>query len=237
MKICAISDTHGLLPKIPECDVLVIAGDILPLEIQRKTIDSAAWLAGPFQKWALKVKCKNVVMIAGNHDFIFQELFHKYYGPRQVHDILFQNDKKLKIRYLCDSHTVIEDKMFYGIPWCPELKNWAFYADKEELQYRANAIPDCDVLVTHCPPKIGDQGVVLQENNWNNGRNFGCQEYAEVCLTKNIKWVVSGHIHSGNHEVEKFVGTSFVITGCNTNNLVLDRFKQSNRLFNLAHRA
>jgi Icc-related predicted phosphoesterase len=210
MKVCAISDTHGLLPKIPECDVLVIAGDILPLEIQRNTIESVGWLAGPFQKWALKQKCKNVVLVAGNHDFIFQELYIKYLGPRQVHDILFQNDKKLKIRYLCDNHTVIGGKMFYGIPWCPELKNWAFYGDHETLEYRAKAIPDCDVLVTHCPPKIGLQGVVLQEDNWNNGRNFGCQEYAEACLVKNIKWVVSGHIHSGNHEVEKFTNTSFV---------------------------
>ena len=34
MKICAISDIHGYLPKMEECDVVCICGDILPLSIQ-----------------------------------------------------------------------------------------------------------------------------------------------------------------------------------------------------------
>ena len=211
MKICAISDIHGLLPNIPECDVLIIAGDIVPLECQSKIVESVAWLAGPFQKWALSRKCKNIVIIAGNHDFIFQELYKNILSPRQIHDLLFQNDSKLKIHYLCDNHITIDGRTFYGTPWIPELRRWAFYGDSNKLKSVFNNIPNCDVLITHCPPKIGDQGVVLQENNWNNGKNFGCQELTDAILgKKNIGWVVSGHIHSGNHNVEKFLNTSFV---------------------------
>ena len=212
MKICAISDIHGDFPTIPECDVLVIAGDILPLDIQRNQIESAAWLAGPFQQWCLSRKCKYVILIAGNHDFVFEDLYKQWNGPRQIHDIIFKNDKKLKIKYLHDSSVKIDGKIFYGTPWCPELKNWAFYGDYEFLQKRFSYIPNCDVLITHCPPKVGTQGVVLQENCWNIGRNFGCQELTDAIQLsgKKIDWVISGHIHSGNHEVEKWIGTNYV---------------------------
>jgi Icc-related predicted phosphoesterase len=212
MKICALSDIHGDLPATPICDVLIIAGDILPLDIQGNRTESVAWLAGPFQKWCLSRKCKHVILIAGNHDFIFADLYRQWRGPRQIHDILFKADKNLKIHYLQDTHVNIDGKIFYGTPWCPELKNWAFYGDSEQLVEKFSDIPNCDVLITHCPPKVGTQGVVLQENNWNIGRNFGCQELTDAIQLsgKKIDWVISGHIHSGNHEVEKWIGTNYV---------------------------
>ena len=50
MKIVALSDLHGTLPTfVPECDVVVIAGDILPLNIQRKIDESICWLCNDFK--------------------------------------------------------------------------------------------------------------------------------------------------------------------------------------------
>ena len=69
VKICAISDIHGTLIDVPECDILCICGDILPLDIQRNNDESVAWLAGPFQNWLLEAPCKYVIMIWGNHDW------------------------------------------------------------------------------------------------------------------------------------------------------------------------
>lgn len=219
-KICAISDIHGHLPEIPECDILCICGDIIPLYIQKEFAQSIAWLSGPFQKWALEAPCKHVVMVWGNHDFIGERLdkygckepndgHHWLLGmnPKQVCEFLFKCDENNKIHLLLDTEEVIDGIKFYGTPWCPSLRNWAFYGDSGTLKNKFNQIPsDFDILLTHCPPKYGQQGIVL-ETNWNFGKDFGCEELQEALVQKtmlrsDVCWVLSGHIHSGNHNWE-----------------------------------
>ena len=78
LKITAISDIHGDLPIIDPCDVLCICGDIVPLEIQRNYTKSVAWLAGRFVNWCEELDCEKVIIIAGNHDFVFQSMFNDY---------------------------------------------------------------------------------------------------------------------------------------------------------------
>lgn len=213
MKICAFSDTHGILPSLPECDVCVIAGDIIPLDIQRNYESSIAWLAGAFCNWCKNQKCK-IVLIPGNHDFVFEKLYDKYmkahyefrYDALQdLHDDIFLFDyPKQQIFVLIDTDVTIDGVTFFGTPHCPALRNWAFYNTDDELKNMFKCIPDCDVLITHCPPKIGTQGVVLQDC-YNKGNDFGCQELQDGIKDKKIDWVISGHIHSGNHEVEEYV--------------------------------
>lgn len=220
-KICAISDIHGSLIDIPECDILCICGDILPVSIQKNTIESIAWLSGPFQRWLLNAPCKHVVLIWGNHDFIGERLFE--YGTRNICDSnykslyghdgeeqaseLFLDDEQYKISILLDSHITIDGIKIYGTSWCPELVNWAFYGDSEKLTKKFSEIPnDADIILTHCPPKFGQQGIVLQ-NCWNYLRNFGSQELQDAINSKfnnsnKPVYVLSGHIHSGNHEWE-----------------------------------
>lgn len=207
VKICAISDIHGTLIDIPECDILCICGDILPLDIQRNQNRSIAWLAGPFQKWALEAPCKYVIMIWGNHDWIGDTWQRGGLEGWEQEEILFQNDLGLdpKIHILQDESFTALGVNFYGTPWCPSLRNWAFYGDSELLKEKFNDIPtNTDVLLTHCPPKFGQQGIVLQPNNWNFLSNFGCEELQEAIEKKfavksTTTHILSGHIHSGNH--------------------------------------
>lgn len=227
MKIVAISDLHGHLPKLQPCDVVVICGDIVPPNIQKNYEASLAWLSGPFQSWALNLDCKKVIFIAGNHDFVFETMRNGevhtcgqhsiyphsklYFHPERICDTLFQMDNNCdpKLIYLCDGSYVYQGVKFYGTPWCPSLRNWAFYGDSETLKKKFDQIPsDFDVLLTHCPPKYGQQGIVLQ-TNWNFGRDFGCDELQEALIQKtmlrsDVCWVLSGHIHSGNHNLEKY---------------------------------
>ena len=222
MKIVAISDLHGHLPELQPCDVVVICGDIIPLNIQKNYEASLAWLCGPFQSWALKLDCKKVVFIAGNHDFVFEQLYNGYvqmmgdnmpttrlyFHSERICDTLFQMDNTYdpKLIYLCDGSYVYRGVKFYGTPWCPNLRNWAFYGDKQHLLNQFNKIPDdVDVLITHCPPKYGLQGTVL-ETNWNYMSDFGCvalQQVIDERFADKDMWILSGHIHSGKHEVEK----------------------------------
>lgn len=215
VKICAISDIHGSLIDIPECDILCICGDILPLDIQRNNDESIAWLAGPFQKWALDAPCKYVLMIWGNHDWYGDKCYRGGLEGWEQCERLFKNDLGLdpKIQILCDEGFEALGIKFYGTSWCPSLKNWAFYGDSETLKRKFDNIPiDTKVLLTHCPPKFGQQGIVLQQNNWNFLSNFGCQELQDVIKIKfdtlinnidyNKLYILSGHIHSGNHDWE-----------------------------------
>lgn len=215
MKIVAISDIHGhLCNNIPKCDVLCICGDILPLQVQRNVVKSVSWLCQDFKPWAESLPCKHVIFIAGNHDFVFETLGPK--AGRRPHEVMLEifgesHLKNSKLIYLRDESAIIDGVKFYGTPWCPELRNWAFYKSQSELIDIYNGIPNnTDILLTHCPPKIGKVGIVLQEGI-NYMRDFGSAELAAVLIDKPfISWVLSGHIHSGDHEVTKYGLTNIV---------------------------
>ena len=69
MKICAFSDMHGQLDfKVEPCDIVLIGGDIVPLNIQSYSTPSEKWFKTVFIPWCANLPCEKVVFIAGNHD-------------------------------------------------------------------------------------------------------------------------------------------------------------------------
>ena len=60
MKVIGISDLHGNLIDIPKCDILCIAGDIIPLNIQRNNEESEKWWKTKFLDWANKIDCGKI---------------------------------------------------------------------------------------------------------------------------------------------------------------------------------
>lgn len=136
-RVVAIADLHGNLPgDLPEGDVLVIAGDVCPIADHAIAFQER-WLRGPFPEWLDSLPHEHVVWIAGNHDFACQVPGWTPTG---------------RGRYLLDSATEVSGLSFYGTPWVPKLKGWAFYATDEELAERSAAIPAVDVLISHGPP-------------------------------------------------------------------------------------
>ena len=212
IRIIAISDLHGYLPKLPLCDVVCIAGDIFPLEYQSNTIKSISWFLLDFIPWANYLPCDKVIFIAGNHDLIFNDLYEKNHKlDWEIEELLLTSHlTSTNIKYLCDSEYIYKDVKFYGTPWIPDLRKWAFYANSDKLKEKFKQIPsNVDVLITHAPPKIGNCGTVLAYN-WNHGRDFGCLELAEEYPRINPKYHIFGHVHSGDHNITNYNNSKLI---------------------------
>ena len=155
MKICAVSDLHGNLIDVPECDVLCIAGDFVDLATQRNIEASKEWIEEKFVPWVNNLPCKKVIATAGNHDFIFDE-------DREYKNTLAKltNDK---FKLLIDELYEYDSVKFYGSPWIAPMlfQKWAFESPYPVDDPFEN-IPKCDILITHENP------------NYNEKLEFGC---------------------------------------------------------------
>ena len=215
LKIVAISDIHGMLPELPECDVVCCAGDISPLEYQTNQTQMLGWFYLVFLPWVESLPCKKFIMVAGNHDFFLQNIHrrlidesdgYRRYTWRSASDVMKKllpgnlRGKYNKLVYLCDSSYEYEGHRFYGTPWIGDLSNWAFYQDNDTLMEKYKNIPkQCDVIITHMPPKIEGLGEVIQGGCFNTGTDYGSPELAEVLKTRDFKYALCGHVHSGQH--------------------------------------
>lgn len=211
MKLAMFSDPHGDLPKFEDrVDVVGIAGDIFPLEIQNSPVKCISWFNRVFIPWAMELNCDKVLFCAGNHDFALQWIPKHYFSNRSLdYDNSFIEEASAnvikdqlmipkKIVYLQDISYTYNHVKFYGTPWCPDLSNWAFYKNSEDLKKAFSKIPeDCDVLITHAPGTENDMGTSLWLS-W--APMYGCKELTErVKQTRTRLWV-AGHVHTGNHK-------------------------------------
>ena len=125
MKICAFSDMHGQLDfKVEPCDIVLIGGDIVPLEIQSYSTPSEKWFKTVFIPWCNNLPCEKVVFIAGNHDWFL--LRH----PDRMRLMLKENGDK--VVYLDCEIFEYQGKVIFGTPWCKPFGRWAFMESYEE---------------------------------------------------------------------------------------------------------
>lgn len=178
MNIVVTSDLHGRLPEIPECDLLIVAGDVCPYWDHRLAYQ-AYWLEKAFYKWLSHVPARKIVGCWGNHDLIAQE------APHRLPDCLPH-----KITMLTDELIEWEGLRIYGMPWQLRFYDWAFNLDEDELDEKYAAIPPCDVLATHGPPKHHCDSV-------GGGPPLGSSFLTSRIIELSPMLVATGHIHDG----------------------------------------
>eukprot|EP01059_Diplonema_ambulator_P028219 TRINITY_DN46974_c0_g1_i1.p1 TRINITY_DN46974_c0_g1~~TRINITY_DN46974_c0_g1_i1.p1 ORF type:complete len:267 (+),score=52.99 TRINITY_DN46974_c0_g1_i1:49-801(+) len=141
-RVVCISDTHGYHEKLdlPEADLLVVAGDIMLMDRFQPMSQSKAKVRA-FGKWVRRQKCRNCVVVGGNHDIAFEQL-----GAEEMKSLLgpgvtYADHELLNIEGL----QVFASPRSFGVS-----KNVAF-------QGRRNPFGDVpkgvDILITHHPAK------------------------------------------------------------------------------------
>jgi predicted phosphodiesterase len=179
MRLVLISDTHQRHDDlvVPDGDVLVHAGDFSRRGKEGEVVRFDAWLGVQPHRHKL--------VIAGNHDFLFEQ------EPARARALLTH------ATYLEDSGVTIDGAKFWGSPWQPRFFDWAFNLDRgAPLRAKWDLIPaGTDVLIVHGPPRD------VLDRTWRDER-VGCDDLLLALKRVRPKLFVCGHIHEAYGEMQ-----------------------------------
>lgn len=184
--IICIADTHNKYDglEIPDGDILIHAGDM--------TMEGTEPEIREFARFFEALPHKHKVLIAGNHDFLFEN------EPKRAEKLL------PPCHYLLDSEVEIDGIRIWGSPWQPWFHDWAFNLERgRPIKRKWDLIPEgIDVLVTHGPPLEHGDHVV-------RGEDVGCADLLDAVTRVKPRYHVFGHIHEG-YGVDRDKDTVFV---------------------------
>jgi len=184
MKIVAISDIHGKWNKIesiPECDVLVSAGDY--------SFKGERHMVKDFHKWMNKQPAQYRISVQGNHELWVEKNFNeaKELAESVCPGIYFMDEGPVDIAGL----------KFWTSAITPWFYNWAWNKERgEDIKRHWDLIAeDTNILITHGPP-AGILDTVYQVDGITPRERVGCQDlYNKVMSLNNLKHHIFGHIH------------------------------------------
>lgn len=205
MKIAITSDLHGYLPDIHKCEVVLICGDISPLNIQKDHYKMEYWMRSEFANWVNNLPCNHVIMVAGNHDKYLEDIMN---DEVTIYESITKPTKgKLEILYnnlVCITSDDNLPYFIWGTPYCKQFYNWSFMLSEKELIEKYAEMPaHCDIVLSHDSPKIGTVGTILQRSD---NVDAGNMPLAKAIKEKEPQYVFCGHIHSGCHKLKTYRG-------------------------------
>jgi len=175
MRLVVVSDTHARHEDLGslEGDVLIHCGDFC-----NGLLKDPRDLEG-LDFWFGKQRFELVLCVGGNHDFVAEDRVRNG-------ESVFRNAV-----WLQDTAHVHQGITFYGSPWLPHLRDWAFYLPPEELRDKWSMIPDhTDVLITHTPPF----GILDQPRS--RQVHCGCRHLLERVDVVKPRFHLFGHTHA-----------------------------------------
>lgn len=188
IRVVLISDTHMKIHTInfPKGDILIHSGDLT----FRGNVPE---INTELEKLS-KLDFKHKILVAGNHDWLFQR------EPNLARLMCKQHG----ITYLEDSMVEVEGLKIYGSPWQPDFCDWAFNLyTNADLQEKWAMIPEkIDILVTHCPPYLIRDMTPMREH-------VGCEDLMNRIQIIKPKLHSFGHIHH-DYGTQSFNDTLFV---------------------------
>jgi len=200
MRICCVSDLHGHLPTIPDCDLLLIAGDILPLDAE-KGLETLDWCRGTLKPWLDELFARRIwtLMTAGNHDLGLaqgREFAPGFFLPWDC--LIDRTTIVAPPSCIPDGYYKKGQLVVHGTPWTenpfPDQGDWAFgVPSEEELAKVWRTLPlKTDILLSHMPPDF------VRTSNYSNGVVLGGSPSLNAWIDEfQPKLVVCGHIHGG----------------------------------------
>lgn len=184
MKIIALSDSHNkhaILGELPECDILIHAGDWSGMGRESETRNFAKWLA--------KQKAKHIVIVPGNHEVEFSKSL-----PDARNWIL---DECPDAIILIEESTEIEGIKIFGSPITPWFYNWAWNVERKDIKPYWDKIPEgTNIVITHGPPyQILDE--LHFPDGTPKGEFVGCNFLGDRIKEIKPNLHIFGHIHCG----------------------------------------
>ena len=177
MKIVCISDVHGEWDKvtIPECDLLISAGDYSWKGEKR--------MVAEFHEWLHKQPAKHIISVQGNHELWVEKNFAE---AQQAAYIVCP-----RAVFIDEGLVNVEGVSIYCSAITPFYCNWAWNRHPgADIQSHWDKIPDnVDVVVTHGPA----YGILDAVRD----RHTGCPQLLKRLLEVKPKLHVCGHIHEG----------------------------------------
>jgi predicted phosphohydrolase len=172
MRIVCLSDTHNRHDDltVPDGDLLLHAGDSTGMGTPEEVEAFGAFLD--------RLPHREKIVIAGNHDFLFQR------EPRRARELIGD------VTYLQDSDVEVDGLRVWGSPWQPWFGDWAFTLPRGiALAERWERVPEgVDVLLTHGPP-----AGVLDTTSLGDG--VGCLDLERELRRIRPRLHLFGHIH------------------------------------------